>query len=481
MAISVATITGDQVNKLLTLEEGHFNDFKSRDIQPAKLTKALAAFANADGGDLMIGIAEVSGSRVHRWEGFTKQEAANGHIQAFETLFPLGQEFSYEFLSCSEFPGLVLHIAVRKSASIKKASDGVVYVRRGAQSLPLKDDEQIRRLQYAKGILSFETEPTQSPATVITNSTEIIEFMLDVIPSAEPDAWLRKQQLLRDDKPTVCGVLLFADEPQAIIPKHCGIKVYRYKTTDKLPTRDTLAFDPQTIEGCAYKQIHEAVNRTVKIVEDSSALGSTGLESVSYPHETVHEIVTNAVIHRDYSIADDIHIRIFDNRIEIESPGKLPAHITPENILEERYARNGNLVRLLNRYPIPPNKDVGEGLNTAFHAMRKLGLKAPIIENRNSTVLVTIRHERLASREEIILEYLESNDSIANKKAREICFVDADYKMRRTFQKLEERELIAKVPGTNQASTAYEKGSAFGGWRTKYKPEPHVDDDSPEA
>ena len=49
-------------------------------------------------------------------------------------------------------------------------------------------------------------------------------------------------------------------------------------------------------------------------------MGEDSLERVQYPPETLHEIITNAVIHRDYSIADDVHIRIFDNRIEVQSP-----------------------------------------------------------------------------------------------------------------------------------------------------------------
>jgi ATP-dependent DNA helicase RecG len=92
-------------------------------------------------------------------------------------------------------------------------------------------------------------------------------------------------------------------------------------------------------------------------------------------------------------------------------------------------------------------------------------LKEPAVANKDNSVLVTIRHEKLASREEIILEYLEKNDSIANKRAREICYVDADYKMRRTFQKLEEKGLIEKIPGTTQATTAYRKGPKFRNWR----------------
>ena len=471
MAITVEQLTPEQVLKVLAIEEGHFADLKGKDVKPAKLTETLSAFANADGGELYIGIEEKKLLKFKRrkWNGFADQEAANGHIQGLEKFFPLGQDSDYAFLAAANKPGLLLQVSVRKTAAVMKASDGVVYVRRGAQKIPYTAREDLRRLEYAKGITSFETELTGAPPSAITNSLEIISFLLDVIPTAEPEPWLKKQQLIREGRPTVCGVLLFAEEPQAILPKRCGVKVYRYKTVDKVGARETLAFDPVTVEGPAYAQIREALSTTIRVIEDVPALGAQGLEQVRYPQEALHEIITNAIIHRDYSVADDIHIRIFDNRIEVESPGRLPAHITPDNILDERFARNGNLVRLLNKYPTPPNKDVGEGLNTAFAAMRTLGLKEPVVQNRENSVLVTIRHERLASHEEIVLEYLETHESIANKRAREICHVDADYKMRRVFARLEERRLIEKVPGTIQATTAYRKGPSFEGWRGKLK------------
>ncbi len=114
-------------------------------------------------------------------------------------------------------------------------------------------------------------------------------------------------------------------------------------------------------------------------------------------------------MHRDYGIADDIHIRIFDNRVEVLSPGTLPAHITPDNILNERFARNATVVRLINKFPDPPNKDVGEGLNTAFTAMREMKLKPPTIEQVGGYVKVSLKHEVLATPEEIIVKYLQTN------------------------------------------------------------------------
>lgn len=355
----------------------------------------------------------------------------------------------------------MLKIEVRKTASIKTSTDGTVYVRRGAQNLPCTSPGAIRQLEYTKGLTSFENELLNVDAELITNSVPVIEFMLHVVPSAEPANWLAKQQLLRQNKPTVGGAILFAEEPQALLPKRCGIKIYRYRTKDPEGSRETLAFDPITVEGNAYAQIREAVAKTTAIVEEARKLGDEALEAVRYPPEALHEIITNAALHRDYSVADDIHIRVFDNRIEVQSPGRLPAHITVKNILDERFARNGTLVRIINKFPNPPNKDVGEGLNTAFAAMTKLGLKTPIIEEKDNSVLVTIRHESLASPEQIILEYLETHESVRNRTAREICHIGEDYVVKAIFNRLVQRELIEQIPGTERSTTAYRKGPKF--------------------
>src|SRR5206468_7479793 len=135
-----------------------------------------------------------------------------------------------------------------------------------------------------------------------------IKFILDVVPTSEPEPWLRKQELIKDDKPTVSGIVLFADLPQAILPKRSGIKIYRYKTSDAEGTRDTLVGQPTSVEGCAYDLIKQAVEVTTRIIDDIQVLGTTGLESVKYPKETLHEVITNSVLHRDYALADDVHV-----------------------------------------------------------------------------------------------------------------------------------------------------------------------------
>ena len=455
--IDIVRLSVAELDKILAQGEGHFLDFKARAIQPGKLTRSISAFANADGGEVILGVDESSIGAPKSWSGFGSAEAANAHVQAIEGVLPLGQGCRMTFLAAPERPGMVLHIEVSKSRDIIRTASGDVYIRRGAQNLPVTTSDALERLRLNKGIISFESMTVEAPEETITNSEETIAFMLEIVPHQEPSKWLRKQNLTIGSKPTVAGAVLFAEEPQALLPKRCGIKIYRYRTMEDEGTRESLDGVPMTVEGCAYRQIYTAVSSAKQIIERIRRMTPQGLVSVEYPEETLHEIITNAVLHRDYSIPDDIHIRVYDNRVEVESPGSLPGHITTKNILDERFTRNGNLVRVINKFPNPPNKDVGEGLNTAFRAMKRLHLKEPEIVQRENSVLVLIRHEQLASPEERIMAYLEKHKTISNGEARDICVIREDWRIRTIFARMVAAEMIEKVPGSTTSNTAYRR------------------------
>ena len=145
----------------------------------------------------------------------------------------------------------------------------------------------------------------------------------------------------------------------------------------------------------------------------------------------------------------------------MQSPGTLAGHVTVKNILTERFARNPRIVRLLNKYKNPPNKDVGEGLRTAFEAMRKLKLRDPIIEQIQGSLRTTLKHEKLASPEETICSYLRSNDEVNNSRAREITFIGSENAVKRVFQKMMDGGLLERIPGRSLAKTGYRKGPRF--------------------
>jgi ATP-dependent DNA helicase RecG len=458
----VVEISGHERDRLLTIDEDHFTDLKAREIAPARMSRTVSAFANASGGDLYIGIAEREffGLRDRVWEGFKEPEAANGHAQVLASMFPLNAEYSCQFLKSPGSIGLVLHVAVQKTVQIVPATDGVPYVRQSAGSLPVRSAAERERLRLDKGVQSFENVPVDVEIDVVSESNVIDRFVRAVIPASKPMKYLRSQSLIKSGKPVVAAVLLFADQPQAALPKRSAVKLYRYGTGDVSGTRESLRGDPITLEGPLYDLIHSAVDQTVATVEGISKLGPKGLEPVQYPRETLHEVVTNAVLHRDYSIAADIQIRVFDNRVEVESPGLLPGHVTVKNFLDEQFARNGAIVRLINRFPDPPNKDVGEGLNTAFAAMKKLRLRPPTLKELKNAVVVSIKHEPLATPEQTVMDYLENHPEITNRVARELTGIRSENSMKEVFYRLRDSGVLEQVPGRSQARKAWRRRAA---------------------
>src|SRR5258708_3154483 len=170
MPIPIIDLSQAERDKVLALRESHFCDLKALAIQPAKLTRTISALSNAEGGDVYIGVEENKTTRQNAWNGFNVPEDANGHLQALEALFPLGDGYGYTFLRSACDRGLLLKIDVGKSRDVKSASHGKVYVRRGAQNLPVDTNEALTRLRRNKGLVSFETEPVNADARIITNS-----------------------------------------------------------------------------------------------------------------------------------------------------------------------------------------------------------------------------------------------------------------------------------------------------------------------
>lgn len=452
----VYMIDKNQAEKIINVEENFLNDVKAKEIKPAKLSETVSAFANAGGGDIYIGISESEENKERSWIGFMDVEEANDITQALFQAHPFGNHLIFEFLECTGYEGYILHITVKKVKEVVKSTKEEIFVRVNAGKIKLNSTEKIARLELDKGIVTFEDEWVNINPQKVENSLSTLNFLINVVPNAEPLTYLNNQELLKQGQCKVSGVLLFCDEPAIYLPKRCSVKIMRYRTKDDDIGREFLDGIPITIEGDIYNVIYQAVDKSIEVIEGIQKLGTKGMEKISYPEETLHEIITNAVLHRDYSIAADSQIRIFDNRVEVESPGKLPGHVTKENILDTQSARNPTVVRLINKFPNPPNQDVGEGLNTAFSAMEALRLKPPVILEKENSVLVTIPHESLASPEELVLDYLKENIEITNRIAREVTGIKSENTMKNVFLRLKERNFIEPIPGRKGAASAWQ-------------------------
>ena len=458
------TINGTEAIAILHKDESHFLDFVDKTEAGHNVQRKCCSFANSDGGELFIGIIDKKNAPVRegtfgRWNGFSDDEEANSVIQnTFLNIKPNIGSITYEFIKIkdSEDFGKILKVNIEKSQQVHETANGKTYIRRGAQCFEIFGNDIIN-LKLSKGIMSFEDQSLNNyEINRLIESEELNNFLQDYSPKTEPKIFLKKQVLLdKDDRPKIAGVLLYDENPSIVIPKKCSIKISRYDTSEEVPERDHLKRQ-ETIEGSLYQQIQRALEVITAMIETVPVLGPSGLEKAKYPPEAINEILVNAIIHRDYNISDDILVFVYNNRIEVHSPGPLAGHVTIKNILDERFARNPKIVRLLNKYPNPPNKDIGEGLNTTFQKMNEVRLKEPKIINESNKVIVTLPHESLASPEEQILKYLETNDEINNSTARELTGVKSENAIKRHFYSLNETGKIERVPGRGGSKSAWQ-------------------------
>jgi ATP-dependent DNA helicase RecG len=382
----------------------------------------------------------------------------NSSLQAVFDVKP-NANARYEFLTCEPHTGYLLRISIEKASEVLCTDDSRVVQRHGAQSISIKDPTRIQQLAFAKGASSFEdTILTGTPTELITEAEELASFLQGYSPKTDPLEFVINQNLVdyKTWEIRAAAALLFHPSPSAIMPRKCAVKVTRYETREEDPERDHLATQV-TVEGPLFQLIAETVDVVTKMMSDVKVWTSDGMGTLEYPPEAIWETIVNAVIHRDYSISDDVQIYIFDDRIDIHSPGKLPGYVTVDNILDARFSRNQKIVRTLNRYKDAPNKDLGEGLNTAFQKMKEFGLKNPeIFEDGNYTV-VRLPHAPLATPGDAIMKFLQTHDRVTNKQARDITGIRSENLVKREFYKLRDAGMLEQIPELKGPKSAWRK------------------------
>jgi len=235
-------------------------------------------------------------------------------------------------------------------------------------------------------------------------------------------------------RPTRAAVLLFADEPGSLLAAFdcradIRLMVYSGKSAQAgaLPN---LRKTPLTIRGPLIVQIDDAVKAVLRELDSGLTLVSSGFKTRHhYPERVVKEAIVNAVVHRDYRLNRDIFVRIFDDRIEIESPGTFPGSITASNIGRAgSKARNPLIAQNLREFPSAPNIDAGEGVKMMFTEMAAAKLYPPRyqqnMEGAVETVTVTLQNLERPSTWDEVSDWIDRNGPITNSKLREIADVD---------------------------------------------------------
>jgi ATP-dependent DNA helicase RecG len=447
---NIIEVADTEVLDLCTREESDYFDRKSARLKPRDIQDPAIAFANAEGGTLVIGVEDSGRVAVplDRWVGKPSIEDYNSFIAALAALNP-GIDFSHRFLYRKDqlTRSYVLELEIRRSLKVHETTSGDVLIRKGAQNLRLTASK-VQDLMRAKGMISEEdnwlVEVRPEP---IIDGAPLNEFLQSLsISNKDPISFALNERLIHPDTfaPTVACVLLFAENPSSAMPRQCAVKIVRYDSSHEEIERDNLTNDQHSIEGSLRDQI-EVTFRTLKeVISRTVCWALDGLLAPTYPDEALYELVVNAVLHRDYGVSDNVLISVYRNRVEFRSPGRLPGYVTTQNIADARFSRNPKLVRLLSKYPDAPNKDLGEGINTVVERMRQAGFVDPVFKEDGTNLYVTLRREPKGDVASIITTFIGRHGSINNRQALDLLALDSAEQITSIFSKLRDQGLIAR-------------------------------------
>jgi ATP-dependent DNA helicase RecG len=285
------------------------------------------------------------------------------------------------------------------------------------------------------------------------------------------------EQLLRiglaDDStgsvlPRHAAVLLFADEPGSLLAAfdtRADIRVMVYDGKHVVAgATPNLRKPAKTVRGPLVEQIDTAVRLVLDELAQGLTLSSSGFRTVhAYPARVVKEAIVNAVIHRDYRLNRDIFVRIFDDRIEVESPGLLPGTITTATIARAgSKPRNPLVAGNLREFPDPPNIDAGEGVPMMFAEMAQAELYPPQYRENTAaaveSVTVILFNAKRPSAWDEVSAWIDREGAIANAELVRMARVDT-LKASKMLIGWRDQGLLVPLPGRAKRNMAYTKPS----------------------
>lgn len=392
----------------LELKAVRFAGGKVRGPSRDGLADALAAFANTSGGVLLLGVSddrEIEGIPLERLDDVERlvREACEDAIKP--PLSPIIERLTLPDLAGDEQP--VLRVAVTRSLFVHKSPGGYFH-RVGSSKREIPPDLLGRLFQQRSQSRLIRFDETPVTAARLDDLNEALwRRFAPAMSSDLPELLLHKLGMAAQDghgdwHPTVAGLLLGSDRAHGFLPG-AFIQAVAYQGTTVVPEAEGYyQLDAQDIVGPLDRQILDAcafVRKNMRVAAFKHEGG--GREDIpQYSMRAVFEAVTNAVAHRDYSMAGSkVRLRLFRDRLEIYSPGMLPNTMTTESIALRQATRNEVITSLLARCPVDP----------AFvdahrqHIMDKRGEGVPVILSESERLSGRRPEYRLVDDSELLL------------------------------------------------------------------------------
>lgn len=424
------------VDRVLTTDEGLGFDVK-RVGDNRKKIETVVAFANTQGGWLALGVEDADKAKGRdRVYGIRENPESVDELRRLlrsRITPPLDPPPELHEVGCTlrdGSRGSIVLVQVHKSVAVHSVVDDGTFVR-----LP-KSNRQISAAE------ATELSLRRGTTTVVTG---LVDVPFDLLETAAWREYASQRRLTRpiaeamrhvglahpDEtgklQPTRAAVLLFAEEPNGLLDSKCTIRLFHYRGDKVEHTPNTnLLRPPKTIGGPLIAQTRDAVAAIVDAIADGVQVGPLGFEIVQrYPKRVIKEAITNAVLHRDYRLNADIHVRLFESRIEVRSPGVLPGPVTVENLRRVgSQPRNRILVDHLREFAEPPNTDSGEGIPMMFSEMERAKLYPPVFlttpPGPGESVVVHLLNAARPSVWDQVAEYAREHGSIGNAEVRKL-------------------------------------------------------------
>jgi ATP-dependent DNA helicase RecG len=387
------------VESLRSRPEDQWFDRTSARTNAKHIGDILASLANAEGGLLVIGIADgrVEGvaatrSLLNEW----KQAAVDFTVPPVRHRFRL-----VPCMNDAGAPDQLALIEVEPSEHVHETVRGDTILRIGDENRRL-GPVQAMELRFDKGESIYDGTAVKGAREADLEPDLMDKYVAGIRGVHRPNIVLQSRGLLvgRDGAlaPTVAGLLVLGRDPQQTFPE-AYVRLIRYRGSSRETGVRANVIQDVVCGGPITAQIDAARRRLRRWIPATIRLGEAGrfARATLIPEFAWLEAIVNAVVHRSYSMAGDhTRVELFDDRLEVESPGRLPGLVRIENLRSTRFARNPRIARAV--ADLGYGRELGEGVNRMFEEMQRAGLPDPIYTQGSASVRVTFLADTLSGR-----------------------------------------------------------------------------------
>ena len=318
-------------------EDSHTQFKQAQDVRNAtSLAAEMVAFANAEGGRILIGVDDlgsivgITQDDIRRLNNLVSNVASEN---VRPPINPITENVSTE-------KGLVMVVTIREGLSKPYADNqGVFWMKSGANKRPVTSREEIQRMMQRAGLVHADEIPVEGTTLNSLDDDHFNGFFQKQygrsVKQALEDSGLTMARLLnnlglaKDETLNLAGLILFGRDPQRHRPAFV-VKAVSFVGNDPAGVKYR---DSEDIGGCLrdmHTRTMSFITRNLRRLQGDKDFNTEG--DLEIPAVAIEELVVNMLLHRDYFISAPWRIMIFDDRIELISPGALPNNLTIENI-----------------------------------------------------------------------------------------------------------------------------------------------------